>query len=389
MRGLSEQDVIAVRHGAREVLDRSWLEGEGFCPPNPVVYPHQWLWDSCFHAIAWAALGDERAGRELSSCLSGALGSGFVPHMRYLGPTTVRGPLTDRSSFTQPPIYAHAARYLQQAGLTVDDEVIARVEAGLDWLWSSRMTEQGLVFIVHPWESGSDDSPRWDDWVARPTYDHGVFSAWDRELVAATEFDSAGAAIWSRSFVCAPAAFNAFVAHAAAETFALTGDLRWQGRAQGLATAIDDQLWDDDTGLWLDQAIVGGGASVAIPTLDGVLGALSTSDPDKAARALDHVADPAMFGPDLGLAFLPRGHACYDPGEYWRGPAWPQLNYMTALAARRWDRADVCDQIAVSSVRSALLSGFSEYWNPETGQGLGAVPQGWAALAAAFTGHRS
>ena len=95
------------------VLRASWREADGFCPPNPEVYPHQWLWDSCFHAIAWSALGDGGRGvRELTSCLDGQLDSGFVPHMRYLGPSANRGPLTDRSSFTQPPIYAHAARVL-------------------------------------------------------------------------------------------------------------------------------------------------------------------------------------------------------------------------------------------------------------------------------------
>jgi hypothetical protein len=31
-----------------------------------------------------------------------------------------------------------------------------------------------------------------------------------------------------------------------------------------------------------------------------------------------------------------------------------------------------------------LTSGFAEYWSPEDGTGLGAVPQGWAAVAAAL-----
>lgn len=382
---LSRAELLSVRRGARHVLTDTWLAKEGFCPPNPVVYPHQWLWDSCFHAIAWAALGDERAGRELRSCLSGALEHGFVPHMRYLGPSGNRGPLTDRSSFTQPPIYAHAARYIQQCGLTVDGDVIARIEAGLDWLWSSRWSEQGLFCIVHPWESGSDDSPRWDGWVGMPTYEHSAYSAWDRGLVAETLFDGLGAAVWSTSFVCAPAAFNAFVAHAAAETYVLTGDLRWKERSDALAAAIDAHLWDEDAGLWVDLPIVGGGGSVAVPTLDGTLGALSTFDPVKAERALAHLADPTGFGSAFGLAFVPPTHPSYDPNEYWRGSAWPQLNYMTSLAALRWGRGDLYGDIAQKAVRAALASGFSEFWNPETGEGLGAIPQGWAAVAAAFT----
>jgi hypothetical protein len=376
----------AARQGACEVLTGSWREADGFCPPNPAAYPHQWLWDSCFHAIAWAALDDARALRELESCLSGALASGFVPHMRYLGPSSGRGPLAGTSSFTQPPIYAHAARYLHDRGLHVDP---APIEAGLHWLWDSRLTGDGLVFIVHPWESGSDDSPRWDSWVGLPEYDHAAFSAWDRDLVAATDFDSFGAAVWSSAFVAAPAAFNAFVAHAAAETYLLTRDPLWERRSKELAAAIDEHLWDEASGLWVDRAIVGGGGSVSVPTLDGVLGALCTDDADKAQRALAHLSDPDMFGAPHGLAFVPPSHDSYDPDEYWRGSAWPQLSYMCGVAARRWGDEGLYRDIARKSVRAALESGFSEHWNPETGGGLGAVPQGWAALAATYASEVS
>lgn len=376
----STDDHEQVRAGARAVLERSWLESEGFCPPNPVVYPHQWLWDSCFHAVAWAALGDERAGRELASCLSGALPNGFVPHMRYLGPSGGRGPLPDRSSFTQPAVYAHAARVVRDRGLPLASGVVPAVVAGLEWLWRSRLSPDGLLVIVHPWESGSDDSPRWDSWVGLPSYDHAAYSAWDRELVARTTYDECGAAVGSSGFVCAPAAFNAFAVHAAREAFALTADGRWQQRADALAAAMDAHLWDERVGLWSDRPYIGDGSTASVPTLDGAFGVLSTNDAARAARVLDGWATAGPFG----LAFVPADCSSYVPDEYWRGPAWPQLNYLAGQAALRWGRTDVHALIASASRRAALVSGFAEYWNPETGRGLGAVPQGWAALAATY-----
>src|SRR4051795_4104490 len=87
---------------------------------------------------------------------------------------------------------------------------------------------RGLVYIVHPWESGSDDSPRWDSWVGLDTYDKEQFRAHDRVLVDATRFDDGGAATWSESFVVAPAAFNAFVAHACSEYAVLRGEPMWK-----------------------------------------------------------------------------------------------------------------------------------------------------------------
>lgn len=373
-----------VRAGARQVLEASWRESDGFCPPNPDVYPHQWLWDSCFHAIAWSALGDARGGRELASCLAGQLESGFLPHMRYLGPSANRGPLADRSSFTQPPVHAHAARVLRTGGTVVGTDVVDRIVSALEWLWQHRRTPDGLMYVVHPWETGTDDSPRWDDWVSLPTYDHAAYSEFDRRLVGDTYFDNHGAAVWSRSFASAPASFNALCAHAAVECAVLTGDDRWRDRGEELAAAIDELLWDEVAGLWVDRPLIGGGTRCRVPTLDGALGALVTQDSAKAERVIGQLRDPARFAAPYGLAYLPRRHPSYDPGEYWRGAAWPQLNYLLALAADHWGDDVTYSRIREMSFAGVLTSGFAEYWNPEDGSGLGAVPQGWAAVVAAL-----
>jgi len=372
-----------LRRRAWRVLDDSWLPDAGCCPPNQVVYPHQWLWDSCFHAIAWVALGDERAVTELTSCFVAQLDSGFVPHMRYLGPTVGRGPLADRSSFTQPPVYAHAARVLVDRGFAVPRATVDAIGRALDWLWRERRTPDGLVFIVHPWESGADDSPRWDDWIGVEAYDKEAYRAVDRRLVDATEFDGAGVARWSSEFVVAPAAFNALVVHALREYAALSGDASSTARADELAAACDELLWDDREQLWADRPVVGGGGgSSGWPTLDGVLGALATADEHRANAVLDQVLDDSRFAASYGVRYVPRDHPAYLADRYWRGPAWPQLNYLVRVAAERWGRADVRGAVARWSTAAAESSELAEYWNPETGVGLGAVPQGWAALAA-------
>ena len=66
-----------------ELLEAHWDPERGYCVPNPRTYPHLWLWDSCFHAVVWAHLGDTRAVQELAAVLEGQLPGGLVPHMRY------------------------------------------------------------------------------------------------------------------------------------------------------------------------------------------------------------------------------------------------------------------------------------------------------------------
>ena len=43
--------------------------------------------------------------------------------------------------------------------------------------------------------------------------------------------------------------------------------------------------------------------------------------------------------------------------------------------------AHAADRIAAATVQAAVRSGLAEYWHPDTGAGLGAIPQSWTGLA--------
>jgi hypothetical protein len=376
----------SLARSCREVLENAWDDELGYCYPHAGVYPHQWLWDSCFHAIAWAAIGDPRGSRELEGVFAAQLDNGFVPHMRYGAEEMFRGPLGHASSFTQPPIYAHAARYLAARGLDPGEKVVRDIGRALDDLWLRRRTAEGLVYIVHPWEAGSDDSPRWDSWVGSSDWNRHEWTAFDIGLIPETTWGEAGDATWCTEFVVAPAGFNALVAHALGEYAALTGDDRYSARRTELADLIDDQLWDETTGMWRDLPVVGGGSgeSGRIPTLDGILPALVTGRQAHAQRALHQLCDGERFFAPYGPRFVPRDDPTYRADRYWRGAAWPQMSYLVWLAASRWGRVDCASGIAASATNGTVSSSFSEYWNPESGAACGATPQTWSAIAAAY-----
>ena len=361
-----------VRAEALRLLNDHWDPTRGHTYPNKRTYPHQWLWDSCFASIAWAAVGNAPRGmQELSNALSAQFADGFLPHMRYAKENTARGPRTDVSSFTQPPVHAHALRVLAETGGLATADPLARVGRALDWLWTKRRYE-GLIYVVHPWETGADDSPRWDSWQADFLGKNRIplrwrrrpWSRYDRHLVKRAQYDADGEAHWSAEFVCAPAAFNAIAAHAASEYAAMSGDADWETRALDLAAEMDERMWSPDLGLWSDVPVVGGGASASLPTLDGVLPALVTADPDKAHRALDQLLDPARFAAPYGLAYVAQDSPAFAADSYWRGTAWMQMNYLARLAALRWDRPEIVESIRESSRAAATKARFAEHWNP-------------------------
>ena len=375
-----------VRAEVRALLEAHWDEERGYCVPNPTTYPHLWLWDSCFHAIVWAHLGDQRAVTELEATLAGQLPGGLVPHMRYGGepPDTFLGPLRETSSLTQPPMFGHAIRVVQQCGMRVPHRTLEQARRGLEWLWENRRTDDGLLFVVHPWEAGNDHSPRWDDWGAPgrtpADYDRAARTAWNKEVMHDVAFSDDGAAAWSSRFVACPAGFNAYAAFNLSELGDALDDDELRGWARQLADAIDAQLWAPDERLWVDAPVVGGGPSVRTPISDGIMAALVTRDRDKAGSALDQLEEPDRFAAPFGPANVARSHPAYDPGMYWRGAAWPNLNYLLWLALRRWDRAAPAQMLAELTWAGARTSGWSEYWDAETGAGRGARPQSWTGL---------
>jgi len=156
---------------------------------------HQWLWDSMLHIHIAGRGGDGnalfRAVKELFSLLSFQDDSnGFIPEMVYWEPDPnqqgVPGLLfgysdSRRTDLTQMPIVAFAlesinerlkeaasgqeeAEDLALARLAVLCQAIPRIHRYHEW-WLQRRDPDGdgLVSILHPWESGLDASPLYDD----------------------------------------------------------------------------------------------------------------------------------------------------------------------------------------------------------------------------------
>src|SRR4051812_45980190 len=141
----------------RAVMDAHW-QPEGYTVPNALTYPFAWLWDSCFHSVIWAALGDgDRAVTELTHvfrCQDER--TGFVPHIDYQRePDHLLGfwGRSDASTWPQPPMYGHAVVELRARGIAVPGEVVERAVAGVQYFLRDRRHPSGLTFAVHPWET--------------------------------------------------------------------------------------------------------------------------------------------------------------------------------------------------------------------------------------------
>ena len=379
--GPALEDVDALRDAVERVLDDHWVP-EGYAAPHAGTYPWQWLWDSCFHVLVWQALGrTNRAQVELASLFGAQAPSGFVPHMNYVRRPGHHADLwgrDDASSVTQPPMYGHAVAELVRAGAPPPDEVVEAAVAGLGFLLEQReRDDSGLVLLCHPWESGADDSPRWDD-RCPGGFDVERWRAEKNRLVTTIEFADDGSPVRNPAFPVASAGFNALVAFNARELASVAGNDGLAVAADELVAALDAR-WDDDLGTWADAGPTAGGSG-RCRTADGLLPLLVTEESARAARVVADLVDPAAHGGPAGPTGVHRVEPTFDPAGYWRGPVWPQLAYLLVLGAVRFDPG-AAEQLAATTVAGAWASGLAEYWHPDTGEGLGATPQSWTGLA--------
>jgi glycogen debranching enzyme len=372
----------------------------GYTIPSGTLYPHQWAWDSAFIAIGWAHLHTGRAVQELEELMSGQWDDGRVPHIRFRtdDPGYRPGPQHWRcehsSSITNPPIWAMALERILALGGPRD-----RIAALLPAVERSHrfFREQrdplgiGCVCVAHPWESGLDNSPAWDAALSRVPDDEPI--GFDRVDVLKvddpserpTDADYRRYMFIVRSIADASYGLGAFAVYDPMMTALLIKAehaLARLGEALGVATdarervaplskGLREHMWSERDGRYglLDAT------TETLTTPDLLLCHVPVTlvhEPEERRAAMCRALDE-RYQTTAPLPSTPPCSPAFDGRRYWRGPSWINVNWLFR-DARPW-------------VRPATLAlvdrqGFREYFDPQTGDGLGSRAFSWTAALA-------
>jgi hypothetical protein len=424
------------------VLDRNW-RGDHTVPSGE-LYPHQWSWDTAFIAIGRSWFDQRRAQQELEHLFTGQWSNGMVPHIvfnpavaddaYFPGPAfwhSERAPASPRdvatSGITQPPLHARAVLEVVRQAVDADaargfvERIYPRLAAQHAFLLEVRdVAGHGLAAIVHPWESGMDNSPAWDhdvddlhippdavpddqrrDTEHADARDRPDDATYDRFVYLAARYRDAGYSDADLAATCPflveDPLFNSVLLwslDAMSELAELVGDDPTpHGRAADrVRAALRARLWDPVAGRYCARDVAADRRSPEdtitslMPVLDPMLPAPMV---DAITGVLDSPefrpsADPDHFmAPSFDLAA--RG---FDPRQYWRGPIWINTDWLLWRGLRAHGRARIAAEIASSVIGLVRRSGWREYFDPFGGNGYGSTDFSWTAALTIDLLHR-
>ncbi|SEN15939.1 hypothetical protein SAMN05660976_06960 [Nonomuraea pusilla] len=401
-----------ITHDAVRVLVANW-DGT-YTVPSRRLYPHQWSWDSAFIAIGNARWSPRRARTELLTLFGAQWQDGRVPHIvfnpavpegayfpgpRFWGVRAPSGVAT--SGIVQPPVHALAAWKIHQAEPDVAflRRIYPRLVAQQRFLRGERRSPEGLISIVHPWESGMDNSPAWDlplqaveatgsaGGIGAVRRDLGHVSAAERPTDRDYERYVALAAAYRDSGYRDPGSFQVEdplfnAAYGVAESV-LAEIARVCGHdpephereAVRVTAAMVEHLYDD--GLFHARD-VRTGCLIRSSSAAGLTPLLLPGLPREIVNTLVGTALDRFGLKDGVLPSYSPAAPGFEPGRYWRGPKWINLSWLVWQGLRE-RRPDLAAPLADGMIAAVGASGFREYFDPITLDGHGSRDFSWSA----------
>lgn len=388
--------------------------------PTHGLYPFQWNWDSCLTAIGQSYVDEPRAWLEVETLFAHQWEDGMVPHIVFhqLDDGYFPGPdvwNTQRpvptSGITQPPVAGFAVKRLfdRAADKTLAQErakaLISKIDQWHSWFYTSRdPANDHLVALIHPWESGRDNSIDWDDAFERvptegiapytrrdtqhadpshrPTKEQYDRYIWLVEHFRALHWDNTKLHDASPFQIVDPG-FNAILLRSCADLADMAEALgesaiaeRNRDRAQKGLAALDT-LWSDKlsqyvcydraAGCLIESASVGG--------LLPILVSLPKHRRDALVARLLKLSESCRY---LVPSHDPLDDR-FDAKRYWRGPVWLIINYMITDGLRKSGYDDMALKIENASLELINTGGFAEYYHPTTGEPCGGGSFTWTA----------
>ena len=398
---------------ANHILDANWKGS--FTVPTNRLYPFQWNWDSGFICLGHQHTDLGRAIREMDALFSGQWENGLVPQIIFhsenettyfpnwdfwgtdVNPGASQKPKT--SGITQPAVHGFILENLlrnhpdNKELKAFAKTIFPKIVHYHRFLYNYRDPHrEGLMFIFHPWETGRDNSPLWDESLDRIHIRPGDLPPYERRdnkiadpserptseqydryvylllLGKKHRYDGPGIAEESPVLI-QDDMMNAILIKSNESLVSIGKELgfdtaeieEWQ---QQSLRSFREKCWNETLGMFTPYDLRGG-KQIAEKEIGGLVPLFAgIPDAHQAQKLNAYLENLHQRGFYLTPSFdvdSPR----FDSKRYWRGPIWPHMNWMIYHGLRQYGFEKTANLVKSDTLEMVKKFGFFEYYEPQ------------------------
>jgi len=408
-----------------------------YTQPAAELYPHQWLWDSCFIAIGRRHNDIERAKLEVLSLLRGQWHNGMLPNIIFRDDPKYKRDRDQWRSWLSP----YAPSEVSTSGLTQPPmlaEAVVKIGEGLDWperrqwyglvypsllayhewLYHERDPHgEGLVLQIHPWETGLDNTPPWMAelhehlmplWIrliekfkidrlinlfrtdtkhlppAERTAISESLAMYDTQLRLRRKAYDINKILDHSLFSIEDLAFNCIFIRANSHLRQIAKSIKQElppelVQRMRLSEKTLEDLWDPYSGQYYSRDFITH-RLLKTPSVATLLPLYSGSiTQERAERLIKLLENEHSFGTAYPVPSVPPSSFWFRPRCYWQGPTWINMNWLIIDGLKQYGFNSHAEALIESSLEMVNRAGFFEYFDPLNGNGAGVNNFSWTA----------
>jgi len=337
-----------------------------FTSVNKFHYYNQFLWDSAFQAIPLLWLNkSEAAESELKNFILNQWRNGMIPYELFIFKTNGREWMESdflTAAATQPPVLSVSImeifkKFGNKSFLSYFYKPLLRYE---QWLWKYRdIAKRGLSYCYHIWETGCDNSPKYDGITRNRLLDPPVEGVDFNVLVY----------ILRKTLI------------EMANILGIKPPSYLAKRVEITKDAINNVMLDRSNSFYYD-VYAGKNTKIKVKAFSGIL-PLITDIPESSIRKTlidSYLLSEKEFNSPCPIPSLSMSEPCFNSSDFWRGANWPNITWMIIYGIKKYN-PEAASMILNKYLSSSLKGNMCyEYCDSVTGEGTGLPFQGWGTL---------
>ncbi len=387
-------------------------------PTNNKLYPAQWNWDSAFIALGYSHFNLDFSITEIETLLDGQWDDGMVPHILFHEKDTSYfpnhttwkcGKNIPSSGITQPPVLAIILKKIIENNQLNEDQnsrilkILIKIKKYHEWFIKFRdPNKTGLVSILHPWESGYDNSPIWDEPMSNILVDKDLNyqrrdlevsnsderplkKDYDRYVTIRDQFRDVNYdpnKLYELSiFNVVDVGFNSLFLKANKDLVKLLKKFKLNYDELDFFISKSEseiiKLYNYDSDEFVSKDL-NTNKDILIPSITNYFILTADLKNDKLNKKIINNLKNHNLNEKYIFSTIKSDHQTFEEKRYWRGPVWINCNWLIYEGIKNKDK-EYSIKIKNETISLIENKGFHEYYSCNDGSALGANNFSWSA----------